>query len=95
MQKLDLNSLISNHEYWKKVLKPEEAEKYITLSRNLLHKVIDNDGVLSGITISFPDDCLGDDLENYFIFQRFLDDILKALKTTIKKENGSEIVTFN
>lgn len=95
MQKLDLNSLISNHKDWRENLKPEEAEKYITLSRNLSHKVIENDGILSGVTLSFPEDCLGDDLDNYFVFQRFLDDILKALKTTNKKEDGSEIVTFD
>ena len=94
MQKLDLNSMLSNHEYWRNVLKPEEAEKYITLSRNLSHKVIDNDGVLSGVTLSFPEDCLGNDLENYFIFQRFLDDILKARYST-KKINNLEIVTFD
>ena len=94
MQRLNLNVLVDYHAHWREILKPEEAERYITLSQNLLHKVIDNDGILSGVTLSYPEDCLGDDLENYFVFERFLSDILRASKT-IKKENGLQIATFD
>lgn len=95
MQKLNLNELVDYHEYWRENLKPsEDVEKYIYLSRKLLHKVIDNDGILSGITLSYPEDCLGDGFENYRIFQIFLDDILRARYST-KQIDNLRIVTFD
>ena len=94
MQKLNLNELVDYHEYWRENLVPsEDAEKYIYLSRKLLHKVVDNDGILSGITLSFPEDCLGDDFDNLLIFHRFLDEILRASYSTNKPNKSS--VTFS
>lgn len=92
MQKLDLNNLISCNYDWKQNLKPEEAKKYIHLSRKLLHSVIDNDGVLSGIMLSFPEDCLEDDLSNYHVFMNFLK--IVGGSTSTKKIQGSYVVTF-
>jgi len=57
MVKLNINDLLTYHEYWRENLPSEKADQYIALSRTLMHRVIDNDGILSGITLTFPEDC--------------------------------------
>ena len=85
---LDINDLLTYHEYWRKNLSADDANNYITLSKTLMHKVIENDGNILGISLSFPDDCL--DLS---IFYSFLDDILNASYSTEKNE-GTICITF-
>ena len=86
---LNINDLLFiYHENWKENLSADEANNYITLSKTLMHKVIDNDGSLLGISLSFPDDC-----SDISVFYSFLDDILHASYSTEKYE-GTIRITF-
>ncbi len=60
MVKLNVDELLTYDEYWKKNFSEDKANKLIALSKVLCHKVVDNDGFITGISLSFPDDC--DDL---------------------------------
>lgn len=93
MQKIDLNTLIAYQEHLKENIIPsKDAEKYIYLSQKLLHKVTNANGILSGTILSFPEDCLDDDLSNYYVFMNFLDII--EFSTTLQKIHGSYVATF-
>lgn len=93
MQKIDLNELISYHEHLKEnINSPKDVEKYIYLSDKLLHKVTNTNGILSGVILSFPEDCLEDDLSNYHVFMNFLK--IVGYITTIQKIQGSYVATF-
>ena len=82
MATLNVNDLLTYHEYWRKVLPEDKANKYIDLSRKLMHKVIDCEGIISGITLTYPEDC-----SDYHVFYDFLEIVghysLDSNKTTI------------
>lgn len=71
MAKLNIKNLVTYHKHWREELLPDEADEFISfisLSRKLIFKAINNNGELSGITLSYPEDC-----SNYEIFCSFLE----------------------
>lgn len=88
MPKLCIDELLTYHTHWKKYLLPDEAYKYISISRKLIHKVIDTDGEISGITLSFPEEC-----SDYQVYSGFLD-VLHCNYSTKETKTGI-ITTFN
>lgn len=89
MVKLDITGLLNYHEHWKEYLAPDKANKLISLSKILCHKVIDNDGYITGISLCSPDDC-----DDFFLLVDFAECINTHYSVNIN-EPGKTIVTFD
>lgn len=57
MIRISINDLLENHIHWRNNLPENTANQYISLSRKFLHKLIEQNGNISGITLSYPEDC--------------------------------------
>ena len=57
MNSLDYNAIVRLQEIWKN--SPlSDASQYIKLSQKLMHLVIDNNNIISGVILRSPEDCL-------------------------------------
>ena len=67
MAKTYYDFVLSAQNYWKRTpnLSPDIKADMIALSNILLHKIIDNNHSIEGVTLSYPEDCA-----NYAAFGR-------------------------
>jgi len=87
MAKVKYDTIVSYQEGWQNTNMPEEKIKgLIALSNKLMHKLIDNNHDLDGITLSYPKDC-----KDYATFTSLAYAFGAYLKV---KEDGSGIITM-
>ncbi len=89
MVKFNVDEMLTYHEYWKENLSEEEANKLIALSKLLCHKVVDNDGYITGISLSYPDDC------NDLIILASFTNLINHPSRLDTHDLGKTIVTFH
>ena len=87
MAKLNYNELSSYQKYWRKKLSSDKAYYYIALSKTLMHRTIDNDNIISGVSLYYPKDC-----PDFSIFQDFVEIIDRH--SFIEKDVNGFHVTF-
>ena len=87
MGNLNYNELSSYQKHWRKNLSQDKAYYYITLSKILMHRTIDNDNIISGVSLYYPKDC-----PDFSIFEDFVKIIDKH--SFIEEDVNGFYVTF-
>ena len=87
MFRININDILENHTHWRNTLPESTANQYISLSQKFLHKLVDKNGDVSGIKLSYPEDCC-----DYDIFFDYLDIIGYF---SIDHIGNSTVVTFH
>lgn len=57
MVKFNFDEQFTYHKLLQENCSAENANEFIALSKVLCHKVIENNGYITGISLSYPDDC--------------------------------------
>ena len=83
MAKLNYEELSYYQDFWRKHMASDKANKYIALSKILMHRTIDHDNNLSGVTLYYPKDC-----DDFSIFQDFIKIIDKHTFIEEDEKNG-------
>lgn len=89
--RLNFNEMLDSQKYWKECegLTVQQKEGYITLSKRLMKRAIDNNGEVDKVRLCYPED-----YPNYAVFREFAYAVGARVLPRKKKKGGLKMCDF-